>query len=276
MITLVCAHMAEAKPLVQHFRLTKDDSAKHYPGYKNPDSGIVLIVTGNGKLAAAANCMSHATQSNLSRFDAWLNVGIAGHASRAIGEPVVVDKCIDAGSQQCWYPQFVFSFTAATDHCITVDRPQDDYTHALVDMELSGIMSVATRFTTLELIHSVKIVSDNTAHPHTQFNRNDTDKLITASLPTVEILVNELSSISHEMSKTLDYRHLLPGLHDRWHFTETEKHQLEQLISRWHCLLPDDDPLLAVAQEETAAAVLRSLHGRLEKTPPGIVQGHHD
>ena len=84
MIHFVVALPAEGKPLIDRYGLRRRTLRSDYPIYEGND--ITLIVSGIGKVAAAAATACLHASTNDHRPGVWLNVGIAGHSQRPVGE----------------------------------------------------------------------------------------------------------------------------------------------------------------------------------------------
>ena len=84
-VGLVTALPAEAKPLNGHYSLIRDNSVKHTPLYRN--GTMTLVVSGVGK-KAAYDATSRLAELLGDIQAIWINLGIAGHPSRVIGEAV--------------------------------------------------------------------------------------------------------------------------------------------------------------------------------------------
>ena len=87
MLRLVVALSAEARPLIEHYRLERDSEARAFKVFRRDD--VALVVAGLGKVAAAAATSFLHLAAGGGRNAVWLNVGIAGHGSRAVGEAVL-------------------------------------------------------------------------------------------------------------------------------------------------------------------------------------------
>ncbi|MCH8163718.1 MAG: hypothetical protein IIA99_06485, partial [Proteobacteria bacterium] len=125
-----------------------------------------MTISGIGKIyAAAATAFTHAFLQT-SKQDIWLNVGIAGHKDLEIGEVMIAHKIIEQSTQQSWYPQILYPPPCQSTEVLSCDHPASDYTDtvfsgAVFEMEAAGFYATACRFATSELIHVVKIISDN-------------------------------------------------------------------------------------------------------------------
>ena len=123
-----------------------------------------LIVSGIGKVAAAA-ATAYLRALIGDTPAAWLNIGIAGHGSQAVGTALLAHKVVDATSGKSFYPTFTASPLCCTTLLHTVDLAQPAASDAAYDMEASGFCEAAQRFATSERIHCLKIVSDNPQSP---------------------------------------------------------------------------------------------------------------
>ena len=161
-----------------------------------------LIVSGVGKRAAAAAVAYLFARSGEALNRIWLNVGIAGHRSRAIGEPLVADKIVDEASGRSWMPQAGFELPCDSGVVCTVDGVECDYPDdAAYDMEASGFYSTATRLAAPELVQVLKIVSDNRASGVERISRKKVEALIAARLETVGRLVAACGGLARELAE---------------------------------------------------------------------------
>lgn len=197
MLHFVVALPAEARPLLDHFGLRDKQHNTALPVYRNAD--MALVVSGPGKVAAAAATALLAATGTKRATAAWLNVGIAGHAHHAIGSGFVAHRITDSASGTSWYPPQLPDQPVATENLYTVDRPEDDYpAAALYEMEASGFFPAACRFSSSELVQCFKVVSDNRTQATTAVTAKLCERLITARLADIEQLVNTLSGMADE------------------------------------------------------------------------------
>merc|ERR1712164_4650 len=70
-------------------------------------------------------------------------------------------------------------------NCITFSKPNYNYSNILYDMEASGFFLAANKFSTKELIHSLKIVSDNESLSSQTFNKEEIKELIRANIDEI-------------------------------------------------------------------------------------------
>lgn len=160
MICLVVAYQAEAAALVSHFRLRRQRQ-QAFALYSSGE--VMLVISGSGKIHAAAAAAYLYAKSGYQRDAVWLNIGIAGHADHPPGAAHLARKVIDVatgGVVQMAIPQ---GSPWSSEALYTHDRPhragRDE--RGMFDMEASGFLAAARRFSQPQLIHCLKIISDN-------------------------------------------------------------------------------------------------------------------
>ena len=95
MINLVVALKAEARPLIRYYGLHDRHPDTAFPVYQG--TGMTLIVSGPGKVAAASATAWLQDAVNREQRSAWLNIGIAGHAAYAVGDGFIANRKINHG-----------------------------------------------------------------------------------------------------------------------------------------------------------------------------------
>lgn len=267
MIHFVVALPCEARPLIDRFRLQGRQASgfRLYEGEK-----ARLIVSGVGKTAGAAATAYLQASSGGNGQHAWLNVGVAGHATRAIGEGLVAHGITDAASGKRWYPPLVIPPPSQTDELVTVDRPSADYgpRNALYDMEAAGFYATATRFTTAELVHCYKVVSDNREAPATEVSAKHVTRLMESHVETLADYATQLAGLGEEVVRLEQPPDEYEAFLTRWRFTAYERNQLRRLLQRWQARAPGQPawgPVLAELGK--AKDVLCHLRQTLDKRP---------
>jgi adenosylhomocysteine nucleosidase len=160
---VVTALPAEARPLIDCWGMHRDSASRVFPVYHAQHNGekISLIVSGIGKINAAAGC-AHLYNLCTPPNALWLNAGIAGHAERDRGDAFIAHSIEDSTTGKRWCPPMLFKPGCPSEHLISVDKIIEPYpNNAAVDMEASAFFAIATRYSTAELVQSVKVVSDN-------------------------------------------------------------------------------------------------------------------
>lgn len=266
MIHIFCALPYEAQPLIQHFKLTELKQFDLFRLYQSEDKEITLTITGIGKLNAASAVSYHHACCNTLNSDVWLNIGIAGHKSLAIGEARLVNKIIDEQTTEAWYPQIIFKPPCQSTELISLDKPCTTYRDALYDMEASAFYQVALRLGTTELIHCLKIVSDNTEKPASNVNADSIKKLIASNTNTIVKVIELLKPLSEEIHMISSEPEHFHDFIEQWHFTQSEKVQLSRLLKQWNVLLNNENVSQAVINAKTGKAVLNTLREKINNT----------
>jgi nucleoside phosphorylase len=235
-VHLLTALPCEAKPIVDHFRLKRQMTETAFAIYSNEN--ICLTVSGIGKSAmAAATAYTHllfGKQSN----SVWLNVGVAGKKIATIGSPFLAEKISDADSGLSHYPTFVNKPACDSAPLITFSKPQNNYPkNSLCDMEASAFFETACRFSSSELIQSLKIISDNKEQGIDKIDPKQVSALIENQLPLIVTVMESFRELARSLPTTLD--EIPPLFSNRWHFTSSEQRQLKELLQRWKLLSPN-------------------------------------
>jgi hypothetical protein len=266
-IHIVTALPAEARPLIDHFRLHGKSTSGGFRIHEG--NGMAVVTSGPGKVAAAAATALLAGRLEPGSQAAWLNIGIAGHADLEIGQGRLAHRITDRASGQKWYPPRVFDLPLASTGLLTVDTPENEYPEAVAyDMEASGFYPVAGRFSTTELVQCYKVISDNRTQGTGSVTAKQCTRLIAEKLDDIASLVHTLEDLQqqhHDRHRVHDGIRELTRL---WHFTVSQQHQLADLARRWRALMPDQPLWLdSLKTHDSAAHVLNSLQQHLNSQP---------
>jgi len=264
MIHIFCALSCEAQPLIQHFKLTKLKQFDLFRIYQSDDKEINLTITGVGKLNTASAVSYHHACFNTSVSDIWLNIGVAGHKDLNVGDILIVNKITDEHDETHWYPQIVFTPPCESTNLITLDKASTDYQDSLFDMEASAFYQMAIRLGTAELIHCLKVVSDNTEQPAETVNTDKVKKIITAQINIIESVIERLTPLSNEISEIIAEPEHSQSFINKWHFTQSEKIQLLRLLRQWAVRFPNKDPMQTVIGNKSGKQVLISLNEKIK------------
>jgi hypothetical protein len=262
----------EAAPWIDYFKL-KPDPAAPFRSYRAGE--IALVVTGIGASACATAIGYIAGCAAPPRTCVWLNAGIAGHPVRPRGTLMRVDKCISSREGVVFYPSLPIRDTIPSSTCIAVDMVETEYRDdALYDMESAAFFSSACRFSFIDLVHAVKIVSDSPAQPTGDLDRQLITDLVAACVPTIvselaEPLLNNARELSEE-SKQVD----VGGFLRNWHFSVSNESLLRATVSDWVAVhdgaLPDPGMFSAC---RNAREVVEQMRRILDSHPPRWVNG---
>lgn len=223
----------EARPLLGFFDLKKDSQNHPFSIYKNQH--MVLTVTGKGKIA-----MAGAVAYVLALFAEQLspvlvNIGIAGHKTSVLGSLYLAVKIVDGESGQCFYPQLPSNIRSETGEIKTISLASKQYSHHyLYDMEASAFYEMSVRFSSRELIHCLKVISDNEHHAIEKISPQLVTEWIKQQMPEIERLLVQLLNLRNTLC-TVE----LPEYHKivkKWHFTVNGHIKLKGLLLRWQVL----------------------------------------
>ena len=195
MTFLVTALQCEARPLVRHFGLEASGAPGPFRVYRGGE--ISLVVSGVGRVASAAATAYVFARDGEPRNRAWINVGIAGHASAPVGSAWLAHKISDQVNQRSWYPSLTFDPPVPLAEVVTVDEPEIRFERdALYDMEASAFFAIASRFSTGDLVQVLKVVSDNRDKPVSDLKPADVSELIGRRLEAVVDLIEKTSALA--------------------------------------------------------------------------------
>jgi len=263
-LNLVVALATESRPLVEHFRLSEDRSAVGFRVYRG--DGMRLVVTGMGRVACAAGVAALGEQTGGGVAQAWLNVGIAGHASHPVGEGVHALGIVEAATGRRWHPPRIVDMPGRGEVVCTVDAPETGYADSRVyDMEASAFYATALRYATAELVQVYKIISDNRENGVDTVDKRSVRENMARHLPAIEELGAKLAGLAGEVNATRPRLAELDRILNRWHFSVSQQHRLRELLRRWEVLTGGEPALDADLNRcPSAKAVLGELGARLD------------
>lgn len=276
MIHLISALKPEARPLLEHFDLRPLPGSRAFPVYQNRNGDITLTRSGMGKAAAAAATKLTRALFKADKSHAWLNLGVAGHASLPLGQAALVAKITDAASGQTWFPSRVFSAALPVCELLTLEEPCADHQEVLFDMEGAGFFSAVSGCATTELAQTVKVVSDNAEHPPEDLTPTRVSHLIEGNLAVIDELARQLLSLAGEERRRLhpgaDYEALVRGRR----FTATQREQLKTLLRKWRALRPGGRGATELLTKEAtrhanAAQIIERLRVEIENAPIRLI-----
>ena len=200
-ILLAIALHAEARPVIERFRL-KQDGSSVLPVFRR--DGFWLTVTGTGRMKSAIATTSLITRIEGGEASAVFNLGIAGHTQQAgmgsvkVGDRFLAHSIVERGSGRSFYPDLLAKTPFSESAVTTVDRPLErvdagGVEPGLVDMEAAGFYQAAAAFIPPHRIGCVKVVSD-----HLETGRLDKDHvsaLIAGSLDELEETITAYSNL---------------------------------------------------------------------------------
>ncbi len=256
-VALICALRCEADPLIQRLRLHHGARDQIWRG-----DGVLLGVSGVGSERSAQTGKRLAEWTDSATC--WLNFGCAGGRG-AVGDLVAAGWVEDESGER-WHPQFPFPVAETVCPVFTVSAPTTDYpAEGVVEMEAAGFYRQALARASVERVHVLKLLVDGPQQPIEEV----TAKYVRGEVESrVESIVNWIDCLAEV---ALAVRSRRPGpaavetYLDRWHFTVSQKVQLQRVLERLHARTIDI-PTVAETPASTAGQVLAFLRRRLQ--PP--------
>lgn len=238
-VFVFCALHCEAKPLIQAWRLKKL-TQPGIPFSMFTDGRRVLVISGIGK-TAMAGAVGYTMALFATTAPIMLNIGIAGHTSEPLGTLCLGHKIVDNEAGKVFYPQLPLAISSPTHMVTTHARPHVDYsTDGLFDMEASGFYEMAVKFSSSELTHVLKIVSDNCRTSIATISEALVEQWVTKQQTGIEDLLAKLSALKQQLKpiESVFYAQLI----NEFHFTVSDSLKLRALLQRWQVLKGDEAP----------------------------------
>lgn len=189
MTYIITALDAEARPLIEHYKLKRSHTLP-YPFYTNDH--MLLIVTGqgreNGMMGTSALCGFRRPQPD----DILLNIGIcAAPKHYAIGQLILIHQIKD--SKRSYYPDILYRHTFTEASLLCVNEAASKLHEYPVDMESGGVFIAASRFFKLHQIALIKIVSDH--FDPSSVTKDGVVSLILQNSASIDSLIQALQSV---------------------------------------------------------------------------------
>ncbi len=189
-LLFVVALPAEAKPINRYFDLQRDNRRARFPLYTNENRA--LVISGVGRECAFSATRWLYQLIGQSHESLWLNIGIAGHPDRRLGEAVIVSEIIDLESGEAWNLNLPTLVPFHCERLFTQQQPNIDYqAQALYDMEAAGFYSAASQFASPEKILAIKIISDNSKNPMININGKMVSDLVKQQLGKINQIIEQ-------------------------------------------------------------------------------------
>lgn len=267
-LRFVVALPCESAPLLARFELEPARGDHPYRIYHDRNKIIWLIVTGVGRHASGIATAYLAGLSRSTKAVAWLNLGVAGHATIPLGEARAAHKITDTALGTAYYPPVIFE-DLQTEALVTVTAPQKAISaKMLVDMEASGFYAAASTFASPELVHCLKVVSDHGIEAGERFSKTAVTLHLEKQLTTIGNAVEQLLDLSNTFAARWADPAYLDAILADYHFSPSQKGQLRQLLQRWQVHLQDQNVVDFVWKHAaTGSEVIDCLSDRLNRVP---------
>lgn len=223
----------EAKTIINQYKLKKQNTLHPFSIYKSDQ--IILTVTGLGKVAMAAGVAYTLAKFSESTLPILINVGIAGHKNIDVGDLLVASKVVDVDSGKVFYPQLIGNGWPESCEITTSVGPSVDYrADCLNDMEASAFYEIAVKFSSSELIHCIKVVSDNEGSSLDNIQPKLVVDWLARHESEIEAIFSHLQRLRLSITATElpEFNKIL----NNWHFTVTGTVRLKALLRQWRVL----------------------------------------
>jgi hypothetical protein len=226
----------EAKPIINYFGLKKELSEHSFSLYKN--DSIVLAISGVGKIPMAAVVgYVFAMYPNVNS-PVIINIGIAGHKSLGLGSLILASKISDNDSGKSFYPQLIGNNFPKCYELMTSSKPCSAYqADCLSDMEASAFYEIALKFSSNELVHCIKIISDNESSSIDEIRPKLVIEWLASLMDEIDVLLQFWLKQSNLIKpiKLEEYEEII----NKWHFSVASQIKLKNLLQRWNVLSTD-------------------------------------
>jgi hypothetical protein len=272
MIYILTAMYYEAKPIISHLGLKRDNDIKRFQVFRNDE--VALIISGVGMISSSIAATYLLTQYNVKPTDLFLNVGVCGTTNRGIklGDVFLCHKIINHDSKKTFYPDMLFkhpfkegvleSFSKVVTKDMTADIKGD-----LVDMEGAGACEAAFTFLPPHQINCIKIVSDYLEVSH--IKPEEISDIVNKNIGLiVEWMQKRHKAIIAKSSVLTDEeKDILKIISEKLKLSVTMNHQLIQLAQQYKIregnLIDIFKPLLSVECESKREG--KNYFGKLKK-----------
>lgn len=233
------------------FYRLKNTNAEPFSLYVSADANVELLISGVGEIAMASAVGWIGAQS-CERKRVWLNIGTAGHATLALGTILRVHGVARSQQSRAHYPPLTAKWNGGTAALLSVASPTSDYPQgAMVDMEAAAFFSVATRFTSSELVQSIKVISDNQERGVGELNAARITALMAEHTERVARFAQDLCGLVTKVATPQEI-HSFDHLHEV-KSTYSQRQQLDKLLKKVASLGLDE----AVMALDLQASVMR-------------------
>jgi hypothetical protein len=263
MLRFVVAVAPEADALVRRYRMELQEGAFRW--YRSEAAALVISGVGNTAAAAATGYLHAKTGEE--PLGVWLNFGTAGHRDRPRGDLVLAHTVRDAAFGKSYHPTLLDGPDLEAVEIRTVERPEVEFdSDALYDMEAYGFVATAIRFSTSELVQSIKIVSDNRESTLAAWTPASVREIVEGRINDVAEAAERFQEIGKDLEplrrEESESRALVSAYCERARFTASESRKLRRLLQRWAALAPEAER--GNASGRNASEILEGLERRLD------------
>ena len=268
-MNLIIALSPEAQPIIQYYKLKRVHNITAFEVYKKDN--MQLIISGIGKYNAAEATAYLAGLNRDVPNQVWLNVGIAGGEAATLGSTVLANAIKDEESGRIYYPTLCFDLSLPQVSLITVNQPEEAYkSDFLYDMEAAGFFKAASRFSPSELVHSLKIVSDNQSQGIEHISKESASKLVESGLTYIDNVVQVLLELREQLVPNKTIEQAVTFLTGKYNFTTTQLNSLRVVLQNWVAINIDEDIFsMQLENIKNAKELMKMLEDKIKRVPVG-------
>ena len=265
-IRWVVALKVEAEIILDEYNMNFDPEFTLFQVFRNFEKTRWLILSGVGRHNSAAATTYLYMISKASRSTCWINLGIAGSGKGHYGDLCLVNKISNNDSSNT-YPATMPKVTFHKMNLFTSDVPLTDYTlHELIDMEGSAFYDITNKLSGREFICLMKVISDSPNNYIEDLNKFKIRELINLNIANIKTIVSYYEKLSMDQYQIIQQPKILSEILSQWHFSVSQKHQLENLIKRINTLSKDEEIIKLIKDCKNSRSVITNLEAKILNT----------
>ena len=265
-IRWVVALKVEAEIILDEYNMNFDPEFTLFQVFRNFEKTRWLILSGIGRHNSAAATTYLYMISKASRSTCWINLGIAGSGKGHYGDLCLVNKISNNDSSNT-YPATMPKVTFHKMNLFTTDVPLTDYTlHELIDMEGSAFYDITNKLSGREFICLMKVISDGPNNDIEDLNKFKIRELINLNIANIKTIVSYYEKLSMDQYQIIQQPKILSEILSQWHFSVSQKHQLENLIKRINTLSKDEEIIKLIKDCKNSRSVITILEEKILNT----------
>ena len=265
-IRWVVALKVEAEIILDEYNMNFDPEFTLFQVFRNFEKTRWLILSGVGRHNSAAATTYLYMISKASRSTCWINLGIAGSGKGHYGDLCLVNKISNNDSSNT-YPATMPKVTFHKMNLFTSDVPLTDYTlHELIDMEGSAFYDITNKLSGREFICLMKVISDGPNNDIEDLNKFKIRELINLNIANIKTIVSYYEKLSMDQYQIIQQPKILSEILSQWHFSVSQKHQLENLIKRINILSKDEEITKLIKDCKNSRSVITILEEKILNT----------
>ena len=265
-IRWVVALKVEAEIILDEYNMNFDPEFTLFQVFRNFEKTRWLILSGVGRHNSAAATTYLYMISKASRSTCWINLGIAGSGKGHYGDLCLVNKISNNDSSNT-YPATMPKVTFHKMNLFTSDVPLTDYTlHELIDMEGSAFYDITNKLSGREFICLMKVISDGPNDNIEDLNKFKIRELINLNIANIKTIVSYYEKLSMDQYQIIQQPKILSEILSQWHFSVSQKHQLENLIKRINTLSKDEEIIKLIKDCKNSRSVITNLEAKILNT----------